>query len=151
MTLESPDFHYLASERWADDARLSLSQLHSSEVDVCSGLVAAASRPMNFTDAERWGFASLIRRYEGDATARTGTRVVLSDGQRAAVEAALTSPVMVLTGGPGCGKTFATEAIVHCWRAMGLAVGLCAPTGALKRPAPPTRLPRPSRPFSPRC
>jgi exodeoxyribonuclease V alpha subunit len=35
----------------------------------------------------------------------------------------------VLTGGPGCGKTFTTKTIVALWRAMGKSIVLAAPTG----------------------
>ena len=65
--------------------------------------------------------------------------IKLSEGQRAAIRMAATAPVMVLTGGPGCGKTFATATIVKLWRAMRMRsdrrspqsfeVSLCAPTG----------------------
>ena len=57
----------------------------------------------------------------------------LSEGQRRAIQQAANAPVMVLTGGPGCGKTFATATVVKLWRAMGRGankVALCAPTGA---------------------
>ena len=36
---------------------------------------------------------------------------------------------MVLTGGPGCGKTFTTRTIVALWKAMGKSIALAAPTG----------------------
>lgn len=61
--------------------------------------------------------------------------VKLSEGQRRAIQQAANAPVMVLTGGPGCGKTFATATIVKLWRAMGRGankVALCAPTGAVQ-------------------
>ena len=50
-----------------------------------------------------------------------------------AIRQAANAPVMVLTGGPGCGKTFVTATIVKLWRAMkgGYKVALCTPTGEL--------------------
>jgi exodeoxyribonuclease V alpha subunit len=42
---------------------------------------------------------------------------------------AASSRVMVLTGGPGTGKTFCTRTIVALWKAMGKKIGLAAPTG----------------------
>ncbi|MHC5740176.1 ATP-dependent DNA helicase, partial [Nostoc sp.] len=39
------------------------------------------------------------------------------------------SKVMILTGGPGCGKTFTTQTIVSLWKAMGKSIALAAPTG----------------------
>ena len=35
----------------------------------------------------------------------------------------------MLTGGPGCGKTFTTKTVVDLWRAMGKSILLAAPTG----------------------
>lgn len=42
----------------------------------------------------------------------------LSEGQRAAIHAAATAPVVVITGGPGCGKTQVVGALVHLWQDM---------------------------------
>ena len=55
--------------------------------------------------------------------------ITLSEEQRQAVELAVTSRLLVLTGGPGCGKTFTTKAVVDLWRAMGKSILLAAPTG----------------------
>jgi exodeoxyribonuclease V alpha subunit len=58
----------------------------------------------------------------------------LSAEQRAAVEAALTNKVTVLTGGPGTGKTVTVRTIIAALDAFGGRYGLCAPTGrAAKR------------------
>ncbi|MFK7992383.1 MAG: ATP-dependent RecD-like DNA helicase [Sandaracinaceae bacterium] len=58
----------------------------------------------------------------------------LSEQQGDAVRASLTSGLLVLTGGPGTGKTTTVEAIVDAHRALELRVTLCAPTGrAAKR------------------
>ena len=56
-------------------------------------------------------------------------RLSLSTQQQQAVEMAVQSRVMVLTGGPGTGKTFCTHTIVSLWKAMGKQIGLAAPTG----------------------
>lgn len=54
--------------------------------------------------------------------------------QREAVTLAARSGVLLLTGGPGTGKTTATRAIVHLFEKMGLDILLLAPTGrAAKR------------------
>src|ERR671932_273168 len=45
------------------------------------------------------------------------------------VEKAASERVLVLTGGPGCGKTFTTRTIVALWKAMGKSIALAAPTG----------------------
>lgn len=57
-----------------------------------------------------------------------------ADAQRDAVRATFTTGLLVLTGGPGTGKTTTTQAIVSAQRAVGRRVVLCAPTGrAAKR------------------
>ncbi|GHO70857.1 ATP-dependent RecD-like DNA helicase [Ktedonobacter sp. SOSP1-52] len=55
--------------------------------------------------------------------------IELSEEQRHAVELAASSRLLVLTGGPGCGKTFTTRTIVALWKAMGKSLLLAAPTG----------------------
>ncbi|WP_432249429.1 SF1B family DNA helicase RecD2 [Streptomyces sanyensis] len=63
---------------------------------------------------------------------RTGAE--LAPEQQDAVKLALTSRVAVLTGGPGCGKSFTVRSIVELARAKKAAVLLAAPTGrAAKR------------------
>jgi exodeoxyribonuclease V alpha subunit len=58
----------------------------------------------------------------------------LTAEQASAVRLALTERVAVLTGGPGCGKSFAVHAIVALARAKQARVVLAAPTGrAAKR------------------
>jgi exodeoxyribonuclease V alpha subunit len=63
---------------------------------------------------------------------RTGTE--LAPEQEAAVRLALTERVAVLTGGPGCGKSFTVRSIVELARAKKAKIVLAAPTGrAAKR------------------
>ncbi len=63
---------------------------------------------------------------------RTGGE--LAPEQADAVRLALTSQVAVLTGGPGCGKSFTVRSVVELARAKGAKIVLTAPTGrAAKR------------------
>ncbi len=56
------------------------------------------------------------------------------DVQRAAIMMAAENKVMVLTGGPGTGKTTTTQGIIAAWKTAGLSILLAAPTGrAAKR------------------
>ncbi|MCL2215602.1 MAG: ATP-dependent RecD-like DNA helicase [Defluviitaleaceae bacterium] len=62
------------------------------------------------------------------------TDMHLSDGQRGAVLSAMTQGVLIITGGPGTGKTTAINTIIKVLEGMGHAITLCAPTGrAAKR------------------
>ncbi|MBD2568796.1 SF1B family DNA helicase RecD2 [Anabaena sp. WFMT] len=56
-------------------------------------------------------------------------KIELSQQQQEAVEMAAYSPIMIITGGPGVGKTFTTHTIVSLWKAMGKSIALAAPTG----------------------
>ena len=58
-----------------------------------------------------------------------GEGIVYDETQLEAVRLALKSKVMVLTGGPGTGKTTTTKAIIGALRSSGLKVLLAAPTG----------------------
>jgi exodeoxyribonuclease V alpha subunit len=65
---------------------------------------------------------------------RQSTGVTLAPEQEAAVRLALTERVAVLTGGPGCGKSYTVRAIVALARAKRAKILLAAPTGrAAKR------------------
>jgi exodeoxyribonuclease V alpha subunit len=65
---------------------------------------------------------------------RQSTGVTLAPEQEAAVKLALTQRVAVLTGGPGCGKSYTVRAIVALARAKRAKILLAAPTGrAAKR------------------
>jgi len=60
---------------------------------------------------------------------RSRTGAPLAPEQEEAVRLALTSRVAVLTGGPGCGKSFTVRSVVALARARGAKVVLAAPTG----------------------
>ena len=81
--------------------------------------------------ADEYESASIGRRI---AKWEKRTGVNLAEGQREALRAALTHGVMVLTGGPGTGKTTVVRGIIDLLEAQGLTVQLGAPTGrAAKR------------------
>ncbi len=60
--------------------------------------------------------------------------IELAESQKAAVRLALTSKLLVITGGPGVGKTTLVKSILTIMAAKGVKPLLCAPTGrAAKR------------------
>ena len=60
--------------------------------------------------------------------------IVYDEVQQAAIQQALDSKVMVLTGGPGTGKTTTTQGIIAAFKARHISILLAAPTGrAAKR------------------
>ncbi len=66
--------------------------------------------------------------------AQINSSIEFASLQREAVRLAITESVMVITGGPGTGKTTIINAIIDIMKSMGLRVSLTAPTGrAAKR------------------
>jgi exodeoxyribonuclease V alpha subunit len=112
----------LAGER---EAALYLPALFEAEVHAAEGLgrLLAAEIPGPAIDVLR-----ALRWFEGRS------QLVLQGEQRRAVELALQEKALVITGGPGTGKTTLVRAIVEIFRRKRLRVLLAAPTGrAAKR------------------
>ena len=62
------------------------------------------------------------------------TGIALSQGQQEAVLESAVNGVLIITGGPGTGKTTTINSIIHLLTAQGLKIELAAPTGrAAKR------------------
>ncbi|WP_261575082.1 SF1B family DNA helicase RecD2 [Frankia gtarii] len=102
---------------------------HRAETSLAGGLVrlltCAEERLASFADVDWDRARSWLR-------GRTGQD--LADEQAEAVTLALTRKVAVLTGGPGCGKSFTVRSVVELARARKARVVLVAPTGrAAKR------------------
>lgn len=102
---------------------------HRAELSLAGGirrLLAARDDRLDTSGGVDWDRAF------GWLRERTGTP--LAAGQEQAVKLALISKVAVLTGGPGCGKSFTVRAIVTLAAAKRATVQLVAPTGrAAKR------------------
>ncbi|GBG62912.1 hypothetical protein CBR_g34284 [Chara braunii] len=103
------------------DARCFLRVLHEAETSVAEDLSRRVQRTTPVVLNER------VARWVTNVESASGMK--LSRAQRESVVAAASAPILILTGGPGCGKTFTTWTIVKLWRAMGKKVQLCAPTG----------------------
>ncbi|WP_405980618.1 ATP-dependent RecD-like DNA helicase [Streptomyces sp. NBC_00158] len=96
-------------------------------------LVGQVRRLLNAEEDRMPGFGDVDwDKALGWLAGRTGAS--LAPEQRDAVRLALTRRVAVLTGGPGCGKSFTVRSIVELARAKKAKVVLAAPTGrAAKR------------------
>jgi exodeoxyribonuclease V alpha subunit len=112
-------------------AGIYLLPFHRAEVSLAAGLLRLRSVP---SQADRLpmfhtvDWAAAFAWLEGV----TGSR--LAPEQETAVRLALTERVAVLTGGPGCGKSFTVRAVVALAQAKKARVLLAAPTGrAAKR------------------
>lgn len=107
MTLVYPEYLYIAEKKTSESLLYLKEEAAPLLVDAPSALV------------EAWEQAS---------------GVTLAGKQREAVEAALTCGILVLTGGPGTGKTTVVRAMLELLDQQGMEVLLGAPTGrAAKR------------------
>lgn len=94
--------------------------LFKAEVSIASDLTKLLRRP------------AAMRASEPKAAAAARSEL-LSDQQRFAVDASMCHRVLVVTGGPGTGKTTTIRAIVDAHQAAGHRIALCAPTGRAAR------------------
>jgi exodeoxyribonuclease V alpha subunit len=100
-----------------------LARLHAAELNVAARLRAMTqARPMSRQAAEH-----------ALATAVSAGGVALSNEQIKAIRTALSSPVSVITGGPGTGKTTILRSLLVALADAGLKPVLAAPTGRASR------------------
>ncbi|MFC8448985.1 ATP-dependent RecD-like DNA helicase [Kitasatospora sp. NPDC057223] len=99
--------------------------LHAAETGVAARIARLSATGTRLSTLRRWATEPLPV---------FDSAVELAPAQETAVRMALTEPVSVLTGGPGCGKSFTVRTIVDIVESAGGRVGLAAPTGrAAKR------------------
>ena len=104
---------------------LYLKPLYLAEVGVARGLRELGAGPHPLAEIKTDAALAWVQKKIGLELAQT---------QRDAVRQALTEKLLVVTGGPGVGKTTIVRAILEIFAAKGLSCGLCAPTGrAAKR------------------
>jgi exodeoxyribonuclease V alpha subunit len=104
--------------------RVLLRELHSARENIVDHLRTLLQTParrvsIDVPAALRW------------ASERTG--IVLTGAQRDALAQAMLGKVVVITGGPGTGKTTIVRLLLDIWEAKGLRVRLAAPTGRAAR------------------
>jgi exodeoxyribonuclease V alpha subunit len=102
---------------------------HRAERALAGGLLRLLEAPV-----DRLPWAQAVDWTVALAWLHQRTGVTLAPEQAAAVRLALTERVAVLTGGPGCGKSYSVRAVVTLARAKGAKIALAASTGrAAKR------------------
>ena len=109
----------------ANNKAVYLSKFHACETGIANRLkillaVPKSLRPIDSAKALSW--------------VQNRLSIQLADEQRRAVQSALDSKVMVITGGPGTGKTTIVNAILKIFSTIAARILLAAPTGrAAKR------------------
>jgi exodeoxyribonuclease V alpha subunit len=112
-------------EEFSGKTFLYLRTLHEAEKSIDQDLKAIMGSPSRIAVPD---IPKAIGRFEETCG------MELADEQREALTAALTEKVLVITGGPGTGKTTLIRGIIEILERRGLSVLLCAPTGrAAKR------------------
>jgi ATP-dependent exoDNAse (exonuclease V) alpha subunit/very-short-patch-repair endonuclease len=107
------------------DALIFLKPLFLAELGVARAIKALASGPHPLPAVNAGAAIAWAERKMG---------IEFAASQRAAIREALTRKLLVITGGPGTGKTTIVRAVIEVFIAKSLRVLLCAPTGrAAKR------------------
>ena len=114
----------VVADRVGDTPCVFLAGLHRAEHGIAGRLcrIAAGTLPWPRIDPDKalpW-----IEQHTG---------LTLAKSQSAAIRLALSSKVLVITGGPGVGKTTIVNAILRILAAKGASLLLCAPTGRAAR------------------
>jgi len=122
----------IVRDRVGDDTLLFLAPLHAAEQAIAQALVRLARGAAPWPDIDPERALAWSARQQG---------LDLAPEQREAVALALRAKVLVLTGGPGVGKTTVLKTILQILGAKRVRPLLCAPTGrAAKRLAEGTGL-----------
>ena len=101
---------------------------HRAECSLAGGLLELLN-----SSQERLGALTRVDWGKALGWLRSQASLDLAPGQQEAVKLVLSSKVAVLTGGPGCGKSFTVRSVVELATAKKATVVLAAPTGRAAR------------------
>ncbi|MCL2576179.1 MAG: ATP-dependent RecD-like DNA helicase [Defluviitaleaceae bacterium] len=114
----------IKQEKVNNEVVIYLAAYYHAEVYSARKLVEL-NKPATFDDLD---IEVEIEKYENEWD------IKLADMQKIAVQKTMERGVVVVTGGPGTGKTTTIKAIIHILQKQGQSITLCAPTGrAAKR------------------
>jgi len=114
----------IAQEQVAGEEACYLTELYEAETQVARRIAAMGESEV-YSPADLDDVIDRIQRQQG---------ITYAPQQRQAVELAARRQLMLLTGGPGTGKTTSLRGVLSLFEAMGLRTALAAPTGrAAKR------------------
>jgi exodeoxyribonuclease V alpha subunit len=109
----------------ANEEFIFLGTYFKCEQDICNKIKILQSHPVSWKEIKQEDVIQMVEKK---------LSVSLHHQQKEAVKEAVNSKVMVITGGPGTGKTTIVRAILAIQKARGLRIKLAAPTGrAAKR------------------
>ncbi len=115
----------IVTEKGEDSNHIYLASFHNAEQSVCKRLLELSQTQFNLALDDFEDKLERFQREEG---------IELAEMQRMAIREAMTSGVLVITGGPGTGKTTIIKSIIRLLVGDGHQVTLAAPTGrAAKR------------------
>lgn len=115
---------------FSEDDAIFLAPFYYAEVGVANKLKKILISPASDEDTNSLGLDMNVNIAELEKE----LGIKYDEFQAQAINMAIQSKIMVLTGGPGTGKTTTTQGIIEAFKAKGLEIVLAAPTGrAAKR------------------
>ncbi len=128
IVVESLEYLKKQGEVVDDDERVYRSAMYADELELAQRLKLIASTPLTGLSLPKEKLESIVGEIEQNR------QLSFAQLQRDAIIKAVASNMMILTGGPGTGKTTTVLGIIDIFRRLKLSVLLCAPTGrAAKR------------------
>ncbi len=112
-----------AKEIYTEDEYTFLKDYYKAEENVAKKILMLSN---NFTKK----YKSIDDKIE---EAEKELNIFLSDEQKKAVKSCFENQVIIITGGPGTGKTTIIKVLLNIFRKFDLEVALCAPTGRAAR------------------